>query len=148
MRSAALQAISAPPAPGRGWGAVPAPGGAVLGCVLGCVLVAALVAPTPAQAEADPRRIQSAETFTGLVEGRALTRFGVTLQVDPGGRISGRALGRPVEGRWEWRDGYFCRDFMGKGLLGYDCQTVEVQDDTLRFRAQRGTGDTLDLRLR
>ena len=122
------------PWPPRGW-------------IAPAVLAASLL-PAPAMAEADARRIETAQTFTGLVQGRALTRFGVTLRVDPDGRISGRALGRAVEGRWEWRDGYFCRDFNGKGLLGYDCQTVELRQDTLRFRAQQGNGDTLDLRLR
>lgn len=109
---------------------------------------AALAMPCLAEAEADARRIETAEAFSGLVAGRELTRLGVTLQVDPDGQISGRALGRTVEGRWEWRDGYFCRDFNGRGLLGYDCQTVELRQGRLRFRAARGTGDMLELRLR
>lgn len=111
-------------------------------------LAAGLAAVTPVGAETDARRIQTSEAFTGLVAGRALTRLGVSLQVDADGSITGRALGRPVEGRWEWRDGYFCRDFNGEGLLGYDCQTVELRSDRLRFRAERGTGNTLELRLR
>jgi hypothetical protein len=112
-------------------------------CALG-----AGVLPGMGVAETSPQRIETAETFHSLVFDRALTRFGVLLEVGKDGSITGRVMGAPVTGTWEWRDGYFCRDFKGTGRLGYDCQTVELRADSLRFRADRGAGETLDLRLR
>ena len=99
-------------------------------------------------ASAETSGITTRDAFWSLVEGRALTRLGVTLTLTPDGAISGRVLGRKVSGRWEWKGPHFCRDFMGEGLLGYDCQTVEQRGDALRFTAMKGRGDTLDLRLR
>ena len=63
-----------------------------------------------------------------------LTRFGVRLQVLPQGKITGRGFGFQVDGRWEWRDGYFCRtlEFGGSGD-GYNCQLVLRDGATLRF---------------
>ena len=97
---------------------------------------------------ADTAGVTTRDAFRSLVEGRALTRLGVTLTLTHDGAISGRVLGRKVSGRWEWKGAHFCRDFMGEGLLGYDCQTVEQRGDALRFTAMKGAGDTLDLRLR
>lgn len=105
-----------------------------------------LVAATAARG--DPTGITTRDAFWSLVAGRDLTRLGVTLTLTPDGAISGRVLGRKVSGRWEWKGAHFCRDFMGEGLLGYDCQTVEMRGDALRFTAMKGTGETLDLRLR
>lgn len=114
---------------------------AICGAVAGAL-------PGLGEAEATPQRVETAETFHSLVFDRALTRFGVLLELGKDGSITGRVMGAPVTGTWEWRDGYFCRDFMGTGRLGYDCQTVEMRADGLRFRADRGMGETLDLRLR
>jgi hypothetical protein len=111
------------------------------------IATAALLA-LPAIAETIPRRIETRAAFLELVGDRQLTRLGVSLEVRGDGEIEGRVLGREVRGIWEWRDGFFCRDFMGEDLLGYDCQTVELRGDRLRFTAGDGSGETLDLRLR
>jgi hypothetical protein len=125
-------------------------GGALMGAPNAAVVLTLVVAmaAAPAMADLPPQRVQTADQFRDLVTDRALTRWGVRLQVGADGQITGRVMGREVKGQWEWRDGFFCRDFFGKGLLGYDCQTVELLADQMRFRAERGTGDTLDLRLR
>ena len=93
-----------------------------------------LVAATAARG--DPTGITTRDAFWSLVAGRDLTRLGVTLTLTPDGAISGRVLGRKVSGRWEWKGPNFCRDFMGEGLLGYDCQTVEMRGDALRTRVE------------
>lgn len=103
---------------------------------------------TLAAAETVPLRVETRAAFLDLVTERQLTRLGVSLEVRGDGEIAGRVLGRDVRGTWEWRDGFFCRDFMGEDLLGYDCQTVELRGDRLRFTADEGSGQTLDLRLR
>ena len=88
--------------------------------------------------------------FLGLVTGKELTRLGITLIVTPDGAITGRAFGRDVTGRWDWSDdGFFCREMrFGQRPIPRNCQQVLVNGATLRFIADRGTGDTADLRLK
>jgi len=100
-------------------------------------------------AAAENRRIDSRDAFVSLVQDRALTRLGVTLNVLPDGRISGRAFGRAVKGGWSWKNGYFCRSlYFGDENLGDNCQVVEKRGESLRFTADQGQGDYADLRLR
>ena len=93
--------------------------------------------------------VSSRDGFLSLIEGRELTRLGITLEVTPDGQIIGRAFGTPVTGAWDWNSGYFCRDlFYGEEDLGPNCQQVAVRGETLRFTSDRGTGRFADLRLR
>lgn len=95
-------------------------------------------------------RVQSRTEFVDLIADRQLTRFGIRLNVSPEGQITGRAFGKPVTGRWEWADGYFCRDlYFGDQDLGPNCQVVQRRKNggVLRFIADRGQGDHADLRL-
>ncbi|MGB5557003.1 MAG: dihydrodipicolinate reductase [Paracoccaceae bacterium] len=86
--------------------------------------------------------------FVALVEGKQLARFGIRLDVMPEGQIGGRAFGRDVSGAWTWEGGYFCRDlFFGGRDLGPNCQVVQIDGRTIRFVADRGTGDHADFRL-
>ena len=60
----------------------------------------------------------------------------------------GRAFGAPVTGAWTWQGGYFCRDLFWNGDdLGYNCQLVEENGDTLRFTSDQGSGMSADLNL-
>ncbi len=87
-------------------------------------------------------------SVTELIEGRELRRFGITLSVSPEGEITGRAFGAPVRGEWRWEGGYFCRDlFWNDTDLGYNCQLVQENGDTLRFTSDQGDGMFADLRL-
>jgi len=111
------------------------------------VLIAIQIAPA-ARAEG-ASRIAEREEFVRLIQGRALTRLGITLTVTPDGAITGRAFGTPVKGAWRWQGGLFCRDlFFGDEDLGPNCQVVERRGDTLRFIADEGRGDYADLRLK
>ena len=92
-------------------------------------------------------RVVERDEFLSLVEGRTLTRLGVALEVRPD-IISGRAFGQAVEGRWEWRDGWFCRSLRHGGTdLGDNCQEVLADGTKMRFRSDRGTGIHADFRL-
>lgn len=103
------------------------------------------LAPSGAKFE----RIGDRETFLSFVSDNALKRFGITLNVQPDGRIDGRAFGQRVTGEWQWRDGYFCRDmYWGSMSIGSNCQEVKVSGDMLRFTSDEGRGDFADLRLR
>ena len=87
--------------------------------------------------------------FRQLVLGHALTRLGIRLEVQADGLITGRGMGRPVSGEWQWRDGYFCRTlYWGDTDLGADCQAVLRDGDELRFITERGAGIHADFRLR
>ena len=93
--------------------------------------------------------VESQAEFVGLIEGRALTRFGISLSVRPDGAIEGSAFGMAVSGAWNWQGQYFCRDLRyGNTALEPNCQAVLVKGETLRFIADRGKGDSADLRLR
>lgn len=102
---------------------------------------------TPALSEFN--RISDKGDFVSLINGKALTRMGITLKVLPEGKIEGRAFGRPVTGAWRWNGGLFCRDlYFGQTDLGPNCQVVQKKGDTLRFIADEGKGDYADLRLK
>ncbi|SEL59860.1 hypothetical protein SAMN05443999_106186 [Roseovarius azorensis] len=111
-------------------------------------LVLSLALGNPAFAEGFAQ-ITERDRFVSLIEGRDLTRFGITLNVTPDGRIKGRAFGRDVTGAWRWNGGYFCRDlYWGQMDLGPNCQAVRVQGSTLRFISDQGQGQFADLQLR
>lgn len=110
-----------------------------------CTLALAL--PITAAAASD--RVQTRDAFLSLVAGKALTTFGVSLNVLPDGQITGRAFGRQVRGVWNWQNGYFCRDlYFGNEGLGPNCQLVVLRGNALRFIADQGNGDHADLRIR
>lgn len=111
-------------------------------------LVLTLALSSPAFAEGFSQ-ITERDRFVSLIEGRDLTRFGITLNVTPDGQIRGRAFGRPVTGAWRWNGDYFCRDlYWGTTDLGPNCQAVRVQGSTLRFISDQGAGQFADLHLR
>lgn len=110
------------------------------------LLSLALAAPLPALAF---ERVSQRGDFMTLVQGRTLHSLGVSLRVLPEGRIEGRAFGADVQGRWQWRDGFFCRELFAAGrAYPMNCQAVAVEGTTLRFTADRGRGDRADLRLK
>ena len=109
----------------------------------------ALALASPAFAEGF-QRIEGRDSFVSVVKDRDLTRLGIQVKVTDRGQIVGRAFGRKGTGDWSWQNGYFCRDLYWGGSeldLG-NCQTVEVNGNTLRFTSDKGTGESADLRLR
>ncbi len=102
-----------------------------------------------APALADLTRVSDRGTFLSYVQGRELSRIGVSLQVSPDGSIAGRALGRDVTGTWSWEGGMFCRTLdAGDRQFGRNCQVVSVDGNSIRFHADQGTGDIADFRIR
>jgi len=111
------------------------------------LMILILVLPLPAAAF---EAVTSRDDFVAPVVGKRLTGDGVGLRVTPDGAITGRGFGFiKVAGTWLWRNGLFCRT-LTSAIRDFplNCQTVAVQGDVIRFRADRGTGDTADLRLR
>lgn len=113
------------------------------------ILLAALLSvPLPALAESFSP-VNKKSDFVALIKGKALTRFGISLNVSPGGAIKGSAFGSSVTGAWKWKDGLFCRDlFYGTKDLGPNCQTVQRKGSTLRFTSDAGKGPSADLKLK
>lgn len=95
------------------------------------------------------QRVSDRSTFVDIVERGTLNRFGISLKVEPDGRITGNAFGREVTGAWDWRDGYFCRDLnWGRKRLETNCQEVKISGSYVRFTSDEGAGPFADLRLK
>ncbi len=110
------------------------------------ILLATLASPALADGYA---RVTDRGAFVDLVGGKSLTSMGVRLTVSQSGSIGGRAFGRDITGAWTWSDGYFCRTMQaGDRVFARNCQVVQQKGDRLRFIADKGTGDTADLRIR
>lgn len=112
--------------------------------------LAAIIALLALPALADqPRPITDRGEFLSLVQGRDLTRLGISLNVTGDGRITGSAMGRAVSGTWDWDKGYFCRvlKWGGKVIDAYNCQAVQLEGAALRFTSDKGQGDSARLRL-
>ena len=98
---------------------------------------------------AEFQKIDTAAEFARLVDGKTLTRPMIRLKVTPQGAISGKGLSWDVTGRWNWKNGYFCRDLnWGGDDLGYNCQEVRVNGRKIRFTSDRGTGNYADFNLK
>ena len=111
-------------------------------------LALAVTVAAPAKAS-EFRQVTNPQEFVSLIAGKALTRFGIRLEVAPDGRIAGSAFGRQVVGQWNWNGSYFCREMQaGSTEIPANCQAVLVSGDTVRFISDQGQGEYADLRLR
>ena len=94
-------------------------------------------------------RVTDRAAFINLVAGKSLTTLGVSLTVSPSGAIGGRAFGSDVTGSWTWNNGYFCRTLKaGPKTFARNCQVVQQSGNRIRFIADKGAGDTANLRIR
>lgn len=92
-------------------------------------------------ATAELQVVKDQSDFLKLVQGRDLTRTGITLQVTENGEIKGRAFGKTVSGAWKWQDSYFCRSlYWGSQNMGDNCQQVALDGGDIRFTSDRGAG--------
>ena len=73
-----------------------------------------LLAVLPAHAE-EYQPISDRTDFVAKLDRRDLRigLFNLTLRVTPDGGIAGSAIGWAVSGKWDWKDGYFCRILTG-----------------------------------
>jgi hypothetical protein len=110
------------------------------------ILLATIASPVMAE---EYVRVSDRGSFIRLVGGKSLTSLGVKLKVSASGAIAGSAFGRAVTGTWTWNDGYFCRTMQAGGkVFERNCQVVQQNGTRLRFIADKGAGDTADLRIR
>jgi hypothetical protein len=110
-----------------------------------------LAAPVAASAN-DFKPIMDKDDFLSLIQNRELRigMYNLSLNLMPDGQIKGRALGWDITGKWQWQDGYFCREMDWSGMeIEYNCQLVEVNgDERLRFTVDKGAGDSATFKLR
>ena len=112
-------------------------------------VLSAIVAFASSPALAEFSVVEDQSDFVEIVEGKALKRPFVKVELSAEGAISGYGATWPVTGAWTWEDGYFCRDlFWGGDPLGYNCQQVETAGDRIRFTSDRGAGPSAEFRLR
>jgi hypothetical protein len=112
-------------------------------------LMLSLVA-LPARADGY-ERIATREDFVAAVDGRDMRigLLGITLNVRADGTITGDAMGWPVTGSWDWKDGFFCREMDWSGTpIPFNCQLVERRGDDIRFTVDKGTGDSARFAMR
>ena len=101
-----------------------------------------VIAASYAQAQSEKIIINRSE-FLAVVENKSLELwlFGIRLQISSDGTIRGSALGRDVSGSWVWEDNYFCRNMVwGDRDIGYNCQSVSMVENKLRFTSDKGLG--------
>ena len=66
----------------------------------------------------------------------------VWFQFNSDGTMVGTLRRGAIDGTWEFKDGYWCREFEAGGKASaYDCQTVELSGNLGRFTRERGKGD-------
>lgn len=113
-----------------------------------CAVAAMLLLVHPAMAQVfEP--VKTRTRFLSLVGGADLAALGLRLRILPDGRITGRAFGAEVTGKWHWQGGHFCRVMRwGARELSPDCQAVALLSHTLRFTAREGEGEHEDFWLR
>lgn len=112
-------------------------------------VVAAIALIAPQAAKAELKQIKDKSEFVQLVQGKTLSRPLVRLTVTADGNITGRGATWDVNGSWDWKDGFFCRDLnWGGDDLGYNCQAVLANKSKMRFISDQGTGQAADFRLR
>jgi hypothetical protein len=113
-------------------------------------LTVALTATAHAQ-EGGFRPVTDKQAFVSTVAHKnlRLPLFNVALQVQANGTIVGEAMGKPISGSWEWRNGTFCRTMTwGEEKVEHNCQLVEVAEGKVRFTLNAGQGDSATFRIR
>lgn len=109
----------------------------------------AFVLGTSGAANAEFTTVVDAERFRDLIADKVLTRPLIRLKVSPSGQIEGTGAAIAVQGNWNWRNGFFCRDLSwGERDLGYNCQEVRVNGSRIRFTSDKGNGDYADFSLK
>ena len=102
-----------------------------------------------APALADFEKVTTRSEFVDLMTGKTLTRPLVKIAVLPNGRIAGTGAAWEVTGEWRWEGEYLCRSLSwGGDDLGYNCQQVEADGDSVRITSDRGAGRSAEFQLR
>lgn len=114
-------------------------------------LAIAFVSSTAQAQDSGFRPITDEAAFVSQVAQKnlRLPLFKVELRVQADGSILGNAMGKPVTGSWQWKDGTFCREMQwGNETIAHNCQLVEVAEGKVRFTLNGGNGDSATFKIR
>lgn len=110
---------------------------------LAVLAVAVLVAS--ASAASAWERITSEDEYRARVVGKThVNEAGSRWVHHPDGRITGTWAGKPMVGRWQWHQGFWCRNVrVGNAAeTGTDCQMIEIRGNQVRNTRNQGRGDS------
>lgn len=87
-------------------------------------------------------RLTTEEQFRASITDRTITTAeGNSFTSHSDGRVTGTWGGQPMSGRWEWHQGFWCRNVrVGDTESGTDCQTVERRGNEVRNTRNQGRG--------
>ena len=111
--------------------------------IVGALLIASL---SSYSSRADSQRIMDLETLQREVVGRPLEnrQYDARVVIEPNGKLSGSRDNHELSGKWELRDGYFCRSYLeGMNISQEDCNTVFLDDDGITIIRAKGRGDRI-----
>lgn len=113
------------------------------------ILAAAIILGSASTADAW-QRISTEDQFRAQIVGRTqVIEDTGHITSHPDGRVVGEWQGNNLRGRWEWHDGYWCRNLIiGTRETGTNCLLVERQGDQLRATQDRGRGNQIISTLR
>ncbi|MGY6632894.1 MAG: hypothetical protein ACXIU8_04035 [Alkalilacustris sp.] len=104
-----------------------------------CAAIALAVSAFPAAAW---ERITTEEDFRAAIADRTITTAeGNSFTSHSDGRVTGTWGGQAMSGRWEWHQGFWCRNVrVGSTESGTDCQMVERRGNEVRNTRDQGRG--------
>ncbi|WP_187431249.1 hypothetical protein ROLI_027920 [Roseobacter fucihabitans] len=96
------------------------------------------------------KRIKSAEEFTALVVGKKIEWDGGTAMIHANGKTDGKLKKQgKYAGNWVFSKGFYCRNLViNKKETGTNCQTVEIDGNSMRLTRDQGKGQSTVLSLK
>ena len=99
--------------------------------------------------QTDSQRILDLETFEREVVRRQLERAitDARIVIEPNGTLSGSAGNKEISGKWDFRNGHFCRSFLVGSILGQeDCGPFYYDDNGITYIRQKSRGERVKFR--
>ena len=109
---------------------------------LAALALAASHSIQPALAADPNERITTEQGFKEKIVGRKLVQKHGYVIIHDDGKITGTLRSKKLTGKWNWKEEYYCRTVrLGAKDLGYDCQVVEMSEDSsISFLRKKGKG--------
>lgn len=86
-----------------------------------------------------PAQANDTEDALAKIFGKRLYGAGGYVLVRKNGKVAGKFGKEKLTGKWEMRDGLFCRtSALGKGAAGTSCQTISLVEGGVKFTDKRG----------
>ena len=89
------------------------------------------------------RRIMTEQEYRDAVVGKRFASKHGYFVVHDDGTMTGNFRSGKLVGKWTWKDQFFCRSGkVGDTKLGWDCQVIFMQGDTMTSIRKKGKGKT------